>query len=118
MVLEYRKEIYVLSHNNQSFSRIDGVWHINTGGSPLSWTSLTEFRGVTLMPQELERLFLQLEVKTIEEILAYKKLGVDCSDEESGHIKMVLKEIMERFPCEFSEAIEEQENMETRMVFE
>ena len=118
MIIEYRREVYVLSHNNQSFSRIDGVWHINTGGNPLNWTPLTEFRGVTLMPQELERLFVEIDVKTIEEILLYKKIGVDCSEEESGHIKMVLKEIMERFPCEFSEAIEEQENTETRMVID
>jgi len=54
---------------------------------------------------------------SIEEILARKAQGQDCTEEESGFMKGLLKEIMERFPCEFSEAIEEQDNPETRRDF-
>ena len=51
----------------------------------------------------------------IETILARKSQGIDCTEEESGFMKMFLKEIMELFPCEFSEAIEEQNNHDTRI---
>ena len=59
-----------------------------------------------------------IDVMNIEEILLCKARGIDCTEEESGYMKGLLKEIMERFPCEFSEAIEEQDNPELKMNFD
>lgn len=54
----------------------------------------------------------------IEAILQRKAKGIDCTENESGYMIGLLKEIMERFPCEFGEAIEQQENLELRINFD
>lgn len=43
----------------------------------------------------------------IEHILEFKKLGVDCTEEESAELKGFLKEVAEWFPLEFGEVLEE-----------
>ena len=43
-------------------------------------------------------------VYNLEEILARKQKGEDCTEDESGYIKQMLGDIYQNFPCEFSEA--------------
>ena len=37
MKIHWKKEIYLVSVNNTSYSRINGEWHSCSGGSPLDW---------------------------------------------------------------------------------
>jgi hypothetical protein len=64
-----------------------------------------------------EILFVKNRDGLIGEILQRKADGQDCTEEESGHMKQLIKEIMERFPNEFGEALEEQQDPELSITF-
>lgn len=40
----------------------------------------------------------------VEELIARKRKGEDCTEEESAYLKSVLGDLYQLFPCEFSEA--------------
>ena len=50
-------------------------------------------------------------MKTIEQILNNKQVGIDCTALESGAVKQILKKIYLILPNEFDEALEEIEKI-------
>lgn len=46
-------------------------------------------------------------LKDLEKVIYLKKGGYDCSEEESSIIKTILKGLIQNFPLEYTEIIEE-----------
>lgn len=48
MKIHWKKEIYLVSMDNASYSRINGEWHVNTGGNPLEWSKVNKNTSLSL----------------------------------------------------------------------
>jgi len=78
MTIHNRKEIYMVSivsgdehfrkydMDNRSYSRVNGVWKYNTGGSPLDWTDINKEQS-KLLEEEFE--VLQTRFVMIEKLI-------------------------------------------------
>lgn len=64
MEIQSRKEIYQVTYGNTQFARIDGEWHINTGGNALEWTKLTDdnYDAYIYSAAELEQAFKAVNI--------------------------------------------------------
>lgn len=61
MKLTEHVNIYVVEHENVSYSRVNEVWCVNTGGPPQKWTPLSTFRGkLEISTEELEDMFWKI----------------------------------------------------------
>jgi hypothetical protein len=67
MRILYRKEVYRVVYDTREFARINGKWHIHTGGSELDWDEVSEDKhGIS--HDELERSFQHAFSNSIEAI--------------------------------------------------
>jgi hypothetical protein len=61
-------EIYIIELDRTKYSRVNGEWRVNTGGSPMNWLPLKEYdksrsiyyEDIRLTPEIMEELFRSL----------------------------------------------------------
>ena len=40
MKIIFKKEVFLVEYDKKYFSRVNGIWCVNTGGDPLDWAPI------------------------------------------------------------------------------